>query len=131
MTIGQAAIAAGVNIQTLRYYERRGLLTEPPRGTSGYRVYSEAEVQVVRFIKRAQELGFSLQDIESLLGLASGQRRSCSAVRKVAESKVAELDRKIAMMRSMRRALQRLVDTCAMPRSEQECPLLEALEGHS
>jgi DNA-binding transcriptional MerR regulator len=128
MKIGEAAAQAGVNIQTLRFYERRGLLPSPRRSASGYRSYAADSVQVVRFIKQAQELGFALADVESLLRLAKGGPGGCRAVRTLAAQKVAELDRKITMLRSMRGSLARLVKTCDRPGARRECPLLEALE---
>jgi Hg(II)-responsive transcriptional regulator len=128
MRIGEAAEQAGVHVQTLRYYERRGLLREPHRSGAGYRAYSGDEVRVVRFIKQAQELGFTLSDIEALLRLANGQPGSCTAVRRLAQAKIDDLDRRIAMLRSMRRSLDRLVKTCDRPRRGRECPLLDALD---
>lgn len=112
MKIGEVATKAGVNVQTLRYYERRGLLREPARLRSGYRTYSADTVQVVRFVKQAQALGFTLDDANELLRLARGGPGACGAVRTLASTKVDEFDRKIGMLRAMRRALQRLVATC-------------------
>jgi Hg(II)-responsive transcriptional regulator len=129
MKIGEVAARAGVNPQTLRYYERRGLLREPDRSQSGYRSYSPDAVRVVRFVKHAQELGFTLSDIDELLQLAAGEPGTCRAVRALAKTKLAELDRKIAMLRAMRRSLERLVKTCDRPRAQRECPLLQAIEG--
>ncbi len=128
MKIGEVAAEAGVNAQTLRYYERRGLLREPERSSSGYRSYPSEAVRVVRFIKHAQELGFTLLDIEELLGLAAGEPGTCRAVRALALNKIAELDRKIAMLDAMRGCLARLVKTCDRPRKRRECPLLQAIE---
>ncbi|MGH7920070.1 MAG: MerR family transcriptional regulator [Candidatus Dormibacteraceae bacterium] len=131
MRTGQIAEEAGVNLQTLRYYERRGLLPEPPRRDSGYRVYGPDAVGIVRFIKRAQRLGFSLDEVESLLDLAAGGPEACEAAQQLARRRMAELDYRIAQLRAMRDSLQQLVATCAMPRSERECPLLHALEDLS
>ena len=117
-----------MNVQTLRYYERRGLLPEPARRESGYRVYGPDAVRRVRFIKRAQELGFGLRDAETLLGLAAGGPDRCDSARELAGEKIAELDRRIADLRAMRNSLERLAATCARPRVERECPLLSALE---
>jgi Hg(II)-responsive transcriptional regulator len=128
MRTSQVAEQAGVNVQTLRYYERRGLLPEPPRGESGYRVYGPDVVRRVRFVKRAQELGFGLSDAESLLALAAGGPESCEAARELAATKVAELDRRIADLVAMRDSLERLVATCLRPRAERECPLLHSIE---
>jgi DNA-binding transcriptional MerR regulator len=122
------AAEAGVNVQTLRYYERRGLLDKPDRLESGYRVYRPDAVRVVRFVKGAQQLGFSLEEIESLLALAGGGPESCDAARALATGKVRQLDDKIAVLTAMRDSLNQLVDTCARPRAERACPLLHAIE---
>ncbi|MGH3968097.1 MAG: MerR family transcriptional regulator [Mycobacterium sp.] len=124
----QVAKQAGVNAQTLRYYERRGLLPEPPRTVSGYRSYGPEAVRLVRFVKRAQELGFSLAEIDALLDLADGGPASCDAARQLAEHKVAGLDAKIASLQAMRASLGRLIATCASPPEERVCPLLDSLE---
>ena len=129
MKTGEVAEAAGVNIQTLRYYERRGLLAEPPRRESGYRMYGPDAVRLVRFVKRAQELGFSLDDVESLLQLAEGGPESCDSARQMAMQKMDELDERIRNLRAMRRALSELVDTCDLPRNRRECPLLVTLDS--
>lgn len=127
MRTGEVANEAGVNLQTLRYYERRGLLPEPPRRASGYRTYEPTAVRIVRFIKWAQELGFSLDEVESLLELAEGGPENCDGARELAEGRMAELDRRIADLSAMRSSLQRLVATCAMPRPERDCPLLRSI----
>jgi MerR family transcriptional regulator, mercuric resistance operon regulatory protein len=124
----QVARRAGVNAQTLRYYERRGLLPNPPRTASGYRTYEPEAVRIVRFIKRAQELGFSLTEIEMLLHLANGGPESCDGARQLAQHKVAEIDTKIATLTTMHASLTRLIATCALPRRERQCPLLEGME---
>ena len=124
----QVARRAGVNAQTLRYYERRGLLPDPPRTASGYRAYGPEAVRVVRFVKRAQELGFTLTEVEMLLHLADGGPESCDAARQLAQNKVANLDAKIATLNAMRASLTRLLATCARPRRERDCPLLDSLE---
>src|SRR5262249_27446741 len=129
MTIGQVAARAGVNVQTLRYYERRGILPEPARTRSGYRAYADDSVATVRFVKAAQELGFSLGDIEQLLGLARGEPGSCKAVRALAGERIAQLEGKIAVLRAMRRSLVRLVKTCDRLPSRRVCPMLQAVQG--
>lgn len=127
MRTGEVANLAKVNVQTLRYYERRGLLPQPPRRESGYRVYGLRAVRVVRFIKRAQELGFSLDEVESLFELMSGGPDDCDQVRELALGRIAQLDSRIADLRAMRNSLDRLVATCHRPRAERHCPLLRAL----
>ena len=92
MRTGEVAASAGVNAQTLRYYERRGLLHEPPRRDSGYRAYTSETVKVVRFIKRAQEVGFTLDEVEMLLHLAEGGPANCDAVKVLAQEKLGDLE---------------------------------------
>ena len=99
MRTGQVARQSGVNTQTLRYYERRGLLQVPPRRPSGYREYAPDAVGIIRFVKRAQELGFSLTEVESLLNLAAGGPANCDRARGLATEKLAELKGKIASLR--------------------------------
>lgn len=116
-----------MNAQTLRYYERRGLLPEPGRSPSGYRSYGPDAVRIVRFVKRAQELGFSLADVEALLELAGGGPESCESAQAVAAEKIADLEDRIAHLVAMRDSLRSLVATCERPRADRECPLLRAL----
>jgi MerR family mercuric resistance operon transcriptional regulator len=99
------AAQAGVNPQTLRYYERRGLLPAPSRSPGGYRAYPHGAVRRVRFIKRAQDLGFSLAEVESLLHLADGGPADCDQVRVLAEEKVADLGRRVAKLQALRAGL--------------------------
>jgi len=131
MRTSEVADQAGVNVETLRYYERRGLLPEPPRRESGYRIYGQDAVRIVRFVKRAQELGFTLDDVESLLELSDGGPESCDAAQQLASRRIAELDRRIADLRAMRDSLSRLRATCSLPRAERECPLLQSIEQAS
>lgn len=127
MRIGEAAEQAGVNIQTLRYYERRGLLPRSPRRESGYRDVPLETVRVVRFIKRAQELGFSLEEVDDLLRLRRDRGKSRRQVRTLAEHRLAQVDEKLAQLQRMRGALSHLVKTCEHG-ATPECPILEALE---
>lgn len=131
MRTREVANLAGVNTQTLRYYERRGLLAEPPRSAAGYRDYPSSAVGLLRFVKRAQELGFSLAEAEELLALADGGPDSCDAARALARSHIAELDRKIADLQRMRTSLGALVATCERSRAERSCPLLDAIESNA
>jgi Hg(II)-responsive transcriptional regulator len=128
MRTGEVANQAGVNVETLRYYERRGLLPEPLRQESGYRAYDADTVGTVRFIKRAQELGFNLAEVDVLLQLAAGGPENCEVVQELADRKIEELEARIATLGAMRDSLQRLVATCARPRPERECPLLQSIE---
>ena len=126
MWISQTAREAGVNAQTLRYYERRGLLPRPPRRGSGYREYPADAVRIVRFIKKAQELGFSLDEIEELVRLRGVRRAERHRVRAIAERKIADIDHKIAHLQSMRGALDRLVESCHKG-GDVDCPIIDAL----
>ena len=128
MRTSQVATEAGVNIQTLRYYERRGLLPEPERSDSGYRSYDTQTVRTVRFIKSAQQLGFSLEEIDSLLALAAGGPRNCDAAKALATQKIGDLEAKIARLSAMRDSLRQLVATCERSPDKRDCPLLEAIE---
>jgi MerR family transcriptional regulator, mercuric resistance operon regulatory protein len=124
----EVAAQARVNTQTLRYYERRGLLPEPTRTPSGYRNYGDDAVRVVRFVKRAQQLGFTLDDIEQLLHLADGGPASCEEAMAMARTRIADLDQRIAELIGMREALTRLIETCGESRAERECPILHEIE---
>jgi Hg(II)-responsive transcriptional regulator len=126
--IGEVAARAGVNVQTLRYYERRGLLDEPERSRSGYRRYPLETVRLIKFIKRAQELGFTLTEVEDLLRLRQVRRRDRQRIRALAEGKVRDVDEKIRQLKSIRDALGKLVDSCVCAQPELECPILEALD---
>lgn len=126
---GEVAAQAHVNAQTLRYYERRGLLPQPERTHSGYRAYTAEAVRVVRFVKRAQQLGFTLDEIEELLHLAQGGPASCEDATAMARSRIADLQQRIDELVGMRDALTRLIDTCDQPHAERECPILQELES--
>jgi Hg(II)-responsive transcriptional regulator len=129
MRSSEVAGRAGVNVQTLRYYERRGLLEEPPRAPSVYRAYPADAVAVVRFIKRAQEHGFSLDDVEELLHLADGGPEDCEAARQLARVKVEQLAEKIADLQRMQESLAELVATCDRARTDRHCSMLRALRA--
>jgi Hg(II)-responsive transcriptional regulator len=127
MWISEAAEQAGVNVQTLRYYERRGLLPRPPRRSSGYREFPDDAVRVVRFIKRAQELGFTLDEIEELLRLRRNTGRNRARIRTVAERRIVQIEQKITELERMKRALKTLVHACHEG-TTLECPIIEALD---
>jgi Hg(II)-responsive transcriptional regulator len=127
MRISEAAERAGVNVQTLRYYERRGLLPKPPRRASGYREFPADAVRLVRFIKRAQELGFSLDEVGALLKLRRQSGRNRKQIRAVASQRIQHIDQKIAELGRMKSALERLIDTCHAG-TTLECPIIEALD---
>lgn len=119
---------AQVNRQTLHYYERRGLLPKPSRTESNYRLYSESAVKRVRFIKRAQELGFTLQEIKGLLSLSATPEPRCADVLARTEAKMRTIDVKIRTLKAMRRVLAKLVSECTGGGGTSECPILDALE---
>src|SRR5204863_339853 len=127
MWISEAAEQAGVNVQTLRYYERRGLLPRPPRRASGYREFPDEAVRVVRFIKRTQELGFTLDEVEELLRLRRNSGRNRARIRSVAEQRIVQIEQKIAELDRMKGALKALVHSCHEG-TTLECPIIEALD---
>lgn len=124
---GELAIRAGVNVETLRFYEREGLLHEPPRRPSGYRRYPADAIDVVRFIRRAQALGFSLKEIKELLTLRAVPRATCGDVVSLARKKVEEIDSKLRDLRSMKAALSRLLTDCTAAAPIARCPIIESL----
>lgn len=126
---GELAKRAGVNVETLRFYEREGLMPEPPRRASGYREYPAESVRRIRFIKRAQELGFSLREVRELLALRVERGTTCADVRQKAQEKVADVRRKIADLQAIERALKKLTAACIGSGPLSECPILENLDG--
>lgn len=129
--IGEAAKKIGVNVQTLRYYERCRLLTPALRRASGYRLYSDMELRRIRFIKRAQELGFSLNEIGGFLNLRVTSSAQCEAVKHKAEEKLAQVWQKIAHLRSIQRVLKELIASCHNLEPTERCPILNSLEKES
>lgn len=127
MTIGQLAAEAGVNVETVRYYQRRGLLATPRRPPGTIARYSQAALTRLRFIKRAQSLGFSLENVQALLALEDGQ--SCLEARSIAEHKLTDVRQRIRTLRKLEHALQDLVDRCSATRRTVSCPLIAALMG--
>jgi len=130
LTIGRIAKLAEVNIETIRYYERRGLLPEPPRTESGYRLYGAESVARLRFIKQAQALGFTLEEIGEMLALRVDAETSCDQVRHRAEHKAADVAEKIRSLQAIQGALMELIAACARGGPEGECPFLASLEQH-
>lgn len=125
---GELAEEAGVNVETLRFYERKGLLPEPPRRASGYREYPADTVRRIRFIQRAKELGFTLQEIKGLLELRVAPETTCAQVRDRAAEKVADVKRKISDLKVIERALNKLLNTCSGSGPVDDCPILKHLE---
>ncbi len=128
LTIGQVAREAGVNLETVRYYERRALLTPPGRAPSGYRQYPATTVRRIGFIKRAQALGFTLDEVADLLALQESTSTPCEAVEREALSVIARIDQKVVELTRMRAALATLTEACHSGERTTECPLLDALE---
>ena len=124
LTIGQVASQAGVNLQTVRYYQRRNLIAQPPKPAWGYRRYAANTVERIRFIKRAQGLGFSLDEIRELLALGDGH---CDDVRRVAERQRALIAARIADLDAMQQTLDTLIDDCRQSHPAGYCPLIESL----
>ena len=129
LTIGQVAKRAGVGIETIRYYERRGLLEAPRRRDSGYRVFSQNEIRRLIFIREAKALGFTLAEIEDLLALRTDTRSGCREVQALGRAKILEVEKKIAVLQKMRRVLKKLVTQCPGEGPKNDCPILDALDG--
>ena len=129
LTTSQLANSAGVNVETLRYYERRGLLPEPPRRASGYRQYSQDDVARLQFIKRAKELGFTLQEVQELLNLRVDPDTPCAMVKRRADLKIIDIEAKLQSLKRIKKALNKLAATCSGRGPVGDCPILEALGG--
>lgn len=129
MRTSEVAGQAGVNAETLRYYERRGLMEEPPRTAGGYRDYPPAAVELLRFIKRAQDLGFTLDEVEELMHLSYGGPDECDAARALAEARRSDLEARIADLQRMRDSLTDLITTCDLPQRDRSCALLAAIQN--
>ena len=128
MRIGKASREAGVNVQTLRYYERRGLLPKTGRLASGYREYDPATVALVRFIKNAQELGFTLNEIGELIALRANRSESDEDVRQLATKKIEEMDRRIRQLTEMKGELAALLERCSSTACKDTCVVIDALD---
>ncbi len=128
MNIGEAASASGVSAKMIRYYEQIGLLPEAKRGANGYRYYADTDVHMLRFIRRARDLGFSLEQVEQLVALWRDQHRASAEVRAIAQEHLRELEEKIADLESMRRTLQHLIHECQGDQ-RAACPILDDLAG--
>jgi len=126
LNIGDASQASGVSAKMIRHYEEMGLIPKAARTASGYRLYSEHDVHRLRFVRRARDLGFSMKEIEALLGLWNNRRRASLEVKRLATRHIADLDEKIAGLQSMRRTLSGLVRNCHGDH-RPECPILEDL----
>ena len=132
MRIGQVAGAANIGVETIRFYEREGLIAEPARRPSGYREYEQSVVERLSFIRRAKALGFTLHEIKDLLGLRIDGASTCGQVKARAESRIAQMKAKIAELETMKRGLEGLSAACdAGATTSSECPVLESLEHGS
>lgn len=129
ITIGAVARQAGVGIDTIRYYEREGLLPEPVRRASGYRDYGAGIVERLRFIRRAKELGFTLQEIRELLALSTDRERGVKSVKQRAEVRLGEVEQRIRELQRMKRGLKQLIEACPGHGPLEHCPILRALGG--
>lgn len=129
MTIGALARSAGVGVETIRYYQRRGLLTQPARAYGTIRRYGAAESARLRFIRRAQELGFTLDEIGELLKLADGTDRR--AIRRIARTRLAQVESRVADLQRMKRALEHVIHDCEHAPGAPRCPIIEAIDPAS
>ncbi len=129
LNIGDVARRSGVTVEAMRYYEREGLISAPERDMNGYRSFEPDAVQQVRFIKRAQDVGFTLKDIKELLSLRTDPGASCCDVRDRATAKVRDMDQKISTLTRMRSVLAIWIDECSGTGPVSECPILDALES--
>lgn len=129
MTIGELARKAGVNVETVRYYERRGLITRPQRRGTGFREYQDEMFKRLRFIRQAKDLGFSLKEISELLSLRRDSQTSCREVKARAENKLKDIRQKIRTLEGMEAALAGLAKSCKGRGPLSDCPILDALES--
>jgi len=131
LTIGRLAREVGINLETVRFYERQGLLPKPPRSASGYRLFPAHAARRLKFVKRAQELGFSLREIRELLALRMSPRTTSAEIRRRTEAKITDIEGKIRSLDSMRKTLVKLAHSCGGCAPLSECPILESLDRES
>ncbi len=129
LSTSQLARVGGVNLETIRYYERRGLLAKPARTPSGYRIFPSDAARRLRFIKRAQELGFSLNEIRELLALRMRPGAKQGDIKSRAEAKIADIEQKIQALQAIKRSLRQMTERCDACGPLPECPILESLES--
>lgn len=127
-TIGDAAKASDLRVETIRYYEKEGLLKIPRRTPAGYRLYTEESIKRLIFISTAKELGFSLKDIKQLLSLRANPKSRCEDVKRKTEDKIREVDEKIKTLREIKKALNKLSSACSGKGPATDCSILEAIE---
>jgi len=126
--IGTASERSGVSAKMIRHYESLGLLGKVRRGDGGYREYSQADVHVLRFIKRSRELGFSMAEIANLVGLWKDKRRASAKVKQIAQQHLLDLSQRVAALQEMQRSLQHLIEGCSGD-ERPDCPILDGLSG--
>lgn len=131
MKIGEVSKRSGVGIETIRYYEREGLLQEPQRRPSGYRQYDESTISRLDYIRRAKELGFTLAEIRELLELSSAAHAGCNRIRQRAEAKIANIESKIRNLQNIKRSLRRIMQQCKTNSSLRDCPLVHSAQDAS
>ncbi len=130
LSIGQLAKISQVNIETVRYYERRGLIPKAPRRTSGYREFSEKDVDRIRFIKHAKALGFTLKEVAELLALKVEPEATCGDITQRIDVKLADVEAKINILQRMELTLRKLKKACRKPSApSKDCPILESLDA--
>lgn len=130
LTVGKLAKSIGINIETVRYYERMGLLPVPERLASGYRVYNEQAVKRLRFVSRAKSLGFSLEEIKELLALYSNPSTDCEAICEQARMKCADIEKRITDLKRIHKALKQLEQTCpGGDKGLDECTITQCLNA--
>jgi len=128
LTIGEVAKRSGIGLETVRFYERKGLIEEPPRTDSGYRQYPEDVVARLRFIRRAKELGFSLKEISELFSLRVDPDTTCADVKRRTDLKILDIEQKMSTLQTMKRVLTKLAASCTGRGPTSDCPILEALD---
>ena len=128
MRIGQVAKRAGVNVETIRFYERKRLITQPLRTSGGYREYRNEAIANIRFIKRAQELGFSLAEIAELLSWQTDPRATCADVKQKAEAKISTIHGRIIDLQKMKHSLEQLAAACKGSGPLNDCPIIDCFE---
>lgn len=129
LTIGQLAKTLSISTDTIRLYERQGLIAEPPRSDNGYRHYPSNTIARLRFIQRAKTMGFTLKQIGELLAIQRTSQHTCDEVRQQAQHKLLDIEHKLNELQRLKAALEMLVHTCETPHAEDVCPLLQALEA--
>ena len=129
-TIGKLAKEAGVGVETVRFYERRGILDQPPKPPQGYRTYSERDLVTIKYVKEAQGLSFSLDEVQSLFARAEGSGRGfCASVRAVARKKLSAVQKQIAELRRLEAKLEKFLVDCAANKGEKNCPILRQIRA--